>query len=102
MTGEGLRLLRVYKDLKVKDLAERLAISANYLSEIEKGKKVPSIEIVEKYAKAFGTSPAMILFFADMEAPKSLAKVKIKSFIRSQVFKFLQSVERDASTILQN
>lgn len=102
MTGEGLRLLRVYKDLKVKDLAEKLGISANYLSEIEKGKKVPSLEIIEKYANVFKTSSSVILFFADMEPPQALAKAKIKSFIRDQVVKFLKSIERDAGTILQN
>ena len=48
MLGEALRLIRVYHDLKQKQVAERLDISTSYLSEIEKGHKTPSLELIQR------------------------------------------------------
>lgn len=102
MNGEGLRLLRIYKKLKVKEVAELLGISPNYLSEIETGKKTPSIDVIERYADIFKTSPALILFFADLEFTEEKSKGKIKKIIRNKVFHLLQTIERDASDLLRD
>ena len=50
MINEALTLLRILHDIKAKDLALKLDISPSYLSEIETGKKKPSLEILNKYA----------------------------------------------------
>lgn len=63
MLNEALRLLRVFNDRKATDLAKELGISAAYLSEIETGKKTPSMDLVNQYAKVFRTKPSSILFF---------------------------------------
>jgi transcriptional regulator with XRE-family HTH domain len=65
MLGEALRLIRVYHDLKQKEAAELLRVSTSYLSEIEKGHKVPSLEIVQRYADQFGLPLSSIMFFAE-------------------------------------
>lgn len=65
MLGEALRLIRVYHDLKQKQVAERLDISTSYLSEIEKGHKMPSLELVQRYSDAFGIPVSSIMFFAE-------------------------------------
>src|SRR3546814_16550136 len=54
MLGEAVRLIRVYHDLKQKQVAERLDISTSYLSEIEKGHKTPSLELIQRYSDTFG------------------------------------------------
>lgn len=88
MINEALRLLRVFNDKKASDLAKELGISAAYLSEIEKGKKKPSIDIIEKYAKAFKTKPSAILFFSEKIPPG-----KTKRKIADNIIYFLKFIE---------
>lgn len=65
MLHEALRLIRVFHDISQKDLAIRLGISNSYLSEIENGKKAPSIELIEKYAIEFNMPVSSIFFFSE-------------------------------------
>ena len=46
MLSEALRLIRVFHDVKQNELAERFGVSKSYLSEIESGKKLPSIDFI--------------------------------------------------------
>ena len=39
--NEALRLVRVFHDKKIKDLAIELGVSASYITDIEKGNKKP-------------------------------------------------------------
>lgn len=92
MLSEALRLIRVYHDLKQQDLAEKLEISKSYLSEIESGKKTPSIELINKYASQFGIPASSILFFSEnLEDPSKVSRVK--GVIAGKVLQFLQFVE---------
>jgi len=63
--NEVLRLLRVFHDMKGYELAEQLNVSKSYLSEIENGKKEPSIALIKQYAKVFNTTPSAIMFLAE-------------------------------------
>jgi transcriptional regulator with XRE-family HTH domain len=51
--GMELRLRRTEMKLSLAKMADRVGISENYLSEIERGEKTPSDEIIRKLAKAF-------------------------------------------------
>ncbi|MCZ7597545.1 MAG: helix-turn-helix domain-containing protein [Gammaproteobacteria bacterium] len=53
MIGTALRLVRDYHRLDQRELAGKLGISPSYLSELEKGKKKPSLELLEKYRGGF-------------------------------------------------
>ena len=53
MLNEALRLIRVFHDISQKDLAARLGIGAPYLSEIEAGKKEPTLQLLRRYADGF-------------------------------------------------
>lgn len=91
MLGEALRLIRVFHDRKTGELAEGLGMSPSYVSEIESGKKTPSIEIIKKYADYFDTTPSAIMFFAeDLEVNK---KKFNKAGMRAKLIKFLQIME---------
>lgn len=65
MLGEALRLIRVYHDLKQKEVAEHLGISASYLSEIEKGRKTAPLDLIQSYSKHFDIPVSSIMFFAE-------------------------------------
>jgi transcriptional regulator with XRE-family HTH domain len=91
MLGEGLRLIRVFHDYKTTDLAKELDISAGYISEIESGKKTPSIETLKKYAEFFNTSVSAIIFFSeDLDTSQ---KSSFKSRTRNNLIKFLKIIE---------
>jgi len=90
MIGEALRLIRVFHDKKSTELAKELGISSSYLSEIESGKKQPSLELINKYAEVFRTSSHAILFFSD-DLDKDNGKFKVS--IRNKILKFLKAIE---------
>lgn len=54
--GERLRELRGEGDLSLRELGRRLDVSAAHLSDIELGRRYPSDELLEKLARALGTS----------------------------------------------
>ena len=93
MNNEALRLLRVFHDYKSKDLAEKLKISQSYLSEIENGKKVPTLDLLEKYSQLFNLKLSSLIFFSE-ELEDNTYKDKIKGNMRELMVKFLKMVEK--------
>ncbi|MGQ0503585.1 MAG: helix-turn-helix transcriptional regulator [Panacagrimonas sp.] len=63
--SEALRLLRSYHDESQIRLASDLGISRSYLSEIEGGKKQPSLDLLRAYAEHFGLPLSAILLFSE-------------------------------------
>ncbi len=78
MQHEALRLVRVFHDLNQTELAERLSISKSYLSELESGKKSPTLELLQKYADSFSMPLSSLMFFAEnVERPSRSDKVRV-------------------------
>ena len=65
MLNKALRLIRLFHDLKQKELAKRLDISRSYLSEIEAGRKVPALQILYGYSALFNIPTSSIMFLAE-------------------------------------
>jgi transcriptional regulator with XRE-family HTH domain len=65
MINDALRLVRVFHNLKQKDLASALGISPSHLNEIEKGKKQVTMDILQKYADYFKIPASSLLYFAE-------------------------------------
>ncbi|WP_082647726.1 helix-turn-helix transcriptional regulator [Lysobacter antibioticus] len=63
--SEALRLLRSYHDLSQIDLAAQLNISRSYLSELESGKRQPSLELLKNYSQHFNVPLSAILLFSE-------------------------------------
>lgn len=95
MINEALRLIRVFHDLKQVELAERIGVSKSYISEVEKGSKSPSLDLIEKYSAAFKLPVSAILFFAE-EIPNARSGEKVRSKIAGKVIDILRFVERKA------
>lgn len=74
MLNEALRLVRVYHDTNQSKLAEKLEISPSYLSEIESGKKTPTLELLEKYSSVFDIPPSSLLLFSESLENDSFAE----------------------------
>jgi transcriptional regulator with XRE-family HTH domain len=65
MLHKALRLIRVFHDMSQAEVAAKLNIAKSYLSEIESGKKAPTLQLLEGYSRAFGISMSSILFFSE-------------------------------------
>lgn len=95
MINEALRLIRVFHDLKQFELAERLGISKSHISEIEKGSKTPSLDLIERYAQEFRIPVSAIMFFAE-ELPTAKRGEAARTKIASKVVDLLKFIERKA------
>ena len=65
MLCEALRLMRVFHDMKQSELATRLGTAQSHLSEIESGKKQPTLQLIERYSSEFDIPVSSILFFSE-------------------------------------
>lgn len=89
MLSDALRLIRVFHDMSQKELAEKVGISNSYISEIEAGKKIPTLDLIEKYAATFKMPASSILFFSeklDSEKPSE----KTREYISKKIIKILE------------
>lgn len=67
MINKALRLVREFHNLKQKQLAEALRVSASYLNEIESGKKQVTMDILQKYSVYFRIPTSSLLYFAEQK-----------------------------------
>jgi transcriptional regulator with XRE-family HTH domain len=88
MLNEALRLVRVFHDIKQSQLAEMLGISRSYLSEIESGKKVASIDLLEKYAEIFEIPPSSLLLFSE-NIEKGIPSEKARVMFAKKIIKIM-------------
>lgn len=93
MIHEALRLIRVFHDLKQVELAEKLGVSKSHISEIEKGSKTPSLDLIQRYAAEFKLPASSIMFFAE-ELPCAKSGGKIRLQIAGKVIDILRFIER--------
>lgn len=63
--SEALRLLRSYHDVSQIDLAASLQISRSYLSELENGRKQPSLDLLKAYASHFDLPLSALILFSE-------------------------------------
>ncbi len=91
MLGEALRLIRVFHDLSQKDVADRLNVSKSYISEIETGRKTPTLATLERYAAAFDMPVSSILFFSENIGKESAAETT-RAFVSKKILALLNFI----------
>jgi transcriptional regulator with XRE-family HTH domain len=100
MLSEALRLIRVFHDISQRDLAARLGIGAPYLSEIEAGKKEPTLQLLRRYATEFKMPLSSIMFFSEhMEdgTPVGGLKVAVSGKVLTLLKFIAERAGRDAA-----
>ena len=95
MLNEALRLIRVYHDVRQSEMAEKLKISKSYLSEIESGKKKPSLDLVEKYAETFKIPVSSVMFFSE-NMNRHGAYEKARGIVAKKIISLMQFLEERA------
>ena len=89
MQHEALRLVRVFHDMNQTTLADRLGISKSYLSELESGKKSPTLDLLQMYAQTFNMPLSSLLFFVE-NVDNPTRSDKVRAAIATKALKMLQ------------
>src|SRR4051812_20564998 len=97
--SEALRILRIFHDLSQTEAAQRLAISAPYLSQIEGGRKSPSIEILQRYSTSFDIPTSSILLLAERILKADFSYDHVGSLTSPKVLRILDWLHEKAKTV---
>ena len=92
MINEALRLVRIAHGYKSKEVAQMIGVSASYLSEIESGRKTPTLDLLQKYSEAFSIRLSTLMFFIE-ELDREVPKERIKDNMRKYIFKLMNLIE---------
>lgn len=97
MIARALKLTRQYHKLNQTELANKLSISTSYLSELESGKKEPSLDILQKYADCFNVPLSSLVVFSEtLDGAHSVSKAR--AFISKKMLRILEWIaDHDAS-----
>ena len=92
--GEALRLLRIFNGYKSAELAKKLELSQSYVSELENGKKQPTMEVLDKYAKVFEMKKSTLMLFAESLEGEEIKNDKKQRIARAgmRLLKILEKV----------
>lgn len=96
MLGEALRLIRSFHGLSQTQGAEKLGISKSYLSEIERGRKPPTLQLIERYAEVYQLPVSSILFFSE-NMERSLSYRRAQQIVSKKIIRILSWVEAGGS-----
>ncbi len=91
LINDALRLVRLYWGLSQKDLAEKLDLSQSMISEIERGSKTVSMDVLERYSKNLGIRMSQLLFFAEELETQPLQK-RGKLIVAPKILKILKKI----------
>ena len=57
-----LKLFRISADLKQKDVAESLSVTVNFVSMLERGKREPTLQYLQSFARLVGVPVSVMLW----------------------------------------
>lgn len=79
------KLLRIANNKSVSELAGEIGVSASYISEVEKGKRLPSNALRKKYSEVLGVKESTILYFDEESREKNLGFQELLLLILKKV-----------------
>jgi transcriptional regulator with XRE-family HTH domain len=76
------RLLRIARDIKVKELANKLRVTPEYINAIERGKKIPSCRLIKDYSDVLNVDESIIIQFNKESENNSPFEKKMLSLLK--------------------
>lgn len=89
LLGSVLKHIRIFNHQTQSELADNLGLSRSYISEIESGSKIPTLEVLQKYAEVFDIPLSSIMLFAEEYKDKKSLKKKAKLLLAKKAIAFL-------------
>lgn len=78
MINEALALARMYWGYTQTEMADALGVSQAMVSEIERGAKSVTLEMLDRYSSALGVKKSQLMFFAEeIEGEKPVRKGRL-------------------------
>jgi transcriptional regulator with XRE-family HTH domain len=76
--GSRIRSIREAAHLSRESAAERAGTGANYLGEVERGEKFPTLEMIERIATALEVSPSTFFEYEaeEIDSPILMSKIQ--------------------------
>jgi transcriptional regulator with XRE-family HTH domain len=99
--GRKIRAIRKAAKLSREKLAERAGINSNYLGEIERAEKWPSLEIIGALAKALNVSAAVFFDFESQETNLNVLKTKVRHLLEDHGIDEVQRAHRVLKALLE-
>jgi transcriptional regulator with XRE-family HTH domain len=100
--GSRIRSIREAASFSRELAAERADITANYLGEIERGEKWPSIEIIQRLAGALSVSPSAFFEFEAEEIDSDILLAKLNQVLENRNTEELQQAMRVLKALFQS
>lgn len=89
MINSALKVVRQYHNLNQTQLAAKLDISTSYLSELEAGKKEPTLDLLNRYSAVFNVPVSSLVVFSE-SLDGAHSKSKLRSFLSKKMLKILE------------
>lgn len=99
--GSRIRSIREAADLSREVVAERAGISANYLGEIERGEKWPTLDMIERIAAALQVSPPAFFEYEAEEVDNNVLLSKLQRLLSDRSTDQLQRAFRVLKALFQ-
>src|SRR6267143_2983914 len=92
--GRKIRAVRKAAKLSREKLAERAGINPNYLGEIERGEKWPSLEIISSLAKILNVGVIRFFDYESQEPNVNLLRAKLRHLLEDRGITEIQRAHR--------
>ena len=96
MINEALSIARLYWGYSQTELADLLGVSQSMVSEIERGAKDVSMEMLDCYSGALGVRKSQLMFFAE-EIEGAPPQRRGKLIIAEKVLRLLAALKPEAA-----
>jgi len=94
MINEALKVLRLYWGKTQAELAQTLGISQGYVSDVEKGKREVTLDLLARYSKELNAPMSSLMFFAEqIEGTPPITRGRL--FIAEKALSFLKKLVPD-------
>ena len=98
--AKRVRKLRRSARLSLEKAAERGDITANYWGDVERGKKVPSLDTIVAMAKGLSVSPRILMSLEREEDERDLRR-RIESLLNQSTPQQLELIHRLARVLVE-
>lgn len=98
--AQRVRRLRKAAKLSLEKAAERGEITPNYWGDVERSKKVPSLDTIVAMAKGLGLPPSTLLLLEREEDPRDLKK-RMDSLLSKGSPQQIELIHRIAKVIVE-
>ena len=99
--GKRIRELRKNSKFTQSDLAEATGLSTNFIALIEQGKRSPSIETLDKIAKALKVTLDELFYFPSKATKVQEAEKKLRDILKGKDANTILLVAEIAETVLK-